>query len=636
MALVPPHPSVLDRPPPSVLLGPPTSLAPASGPLIRCSQCKKDRPLSHFPIRLNNLQPYQVCTAHDWYWTDAKKASLWAPTRTSTVEQLCDEVKQLKDGRQGAPQTWKLEGSPEDRAALVQRIAAAGGWKSKTVKHRQSVSKKDSAPSPTFPYTLTPLDPSDPCGAFKLTLYHHTNVGQFTLHVHPDEKDKQGARPRSRPQQRAPKQLVEVPDRQGEETSVMLPVAQAAPAGGKRHAKGGGRTKNKSEKAAVEPKNSLDMLAAAVDSVSGDIPVDGPLPRGMQAHGAEEDLVVEAGPPRSSQEMPPPPLPPPRPPRPKKARRVEPSLVSSTPTSMAASTTPAKPLDTSWADFLSFPGLSSLSADPASSPTSSLPVSSGPFDYSNDAAILALLNTFPTTPASPSSAPSTALPALHQPLTLADLLANPAFDPPNIPLPPRQPAPSFAAAQPHAPRAPSRLRTSTSSRDGTPDAIKASKAGRDLDDAVAAALGGGGVGRKRTRTESGRTSATVSEDENNDGDGEEGEGYYEDSIPDDSSDEEPEDDDEDLDDAASGSSFFQSSADEDDCDGDGEGGRGRAESSGSGEDSDDADDGGDWLAGFVSRQMPGLSGAAQQESGRREGLHEDDEVDELDSGEESR
>lgn len=102
-------------------------------PLIRCSQCKKHKPPSDFPQRVTNLQPYQVCLTHNWYWTEAKKAANWAPREVKDVQQVCDEAVQLARGAAGAQENWLVEGRPEDRSAIVQRIANSGGWVHKQV-----------------------------------------------------------------------------------------------------------------------------------------------------------------------------------------------------------------------------------------------------------------------------------------------------------------------------------------------------------------------------------------------------------------------------------------------------------------------------------------------------------------------
>jgi hypothetical protein len=124
---------------PTVLLGPPTflpvastSTAPPPLPTIRCSQCKTDKPHSHFPVRLINLQPYHVCKIHEWYWTKEKQAVHWVPDDASSVERICEGVRQLREGAEGATDKWLVKAGAEDRAALVGRIASAGKWKAKS------------------------------------------------------------------------------------------------------------------------------------------------------------------------------------------------------------------------------------------------------------------------------------------------------------------------------------------------------------------------------------------------------------------------------------------------------------------------------------------------------------------------
>lgn len=137
-------PSVLQHPP---TFAPPSSssssLSPAgaaSSPApspppghVRCSQCKKTKPLDEYPLRLINLRPYQVCTAHAWYWTQAKQLSQWAPTHRTSLGQVCNEAAGLTRGQKDAHGKWLVEARGDDRQALVDRIAAAGNWSAEEV-----------------------------------------------------------------------------------------------------------------------------------------------------------------------------------------------------------------------------------------------------------------------------------------------------------------------------------------------------------------------------------------------------------------------------------------------------------------------------------------------------------------------
>ncbi|GAA6037295.1 hypothetical protein JCM8097_008668 [Rhodosporidiobolus ruineniae] len=687
MAAPTPFPSVLlagpvAAPPPAPPHQPtPSTAEPVPEGHIRCSQCKKHKPPHDFPTRLVNLQPYQVCLAHAWYWTVAKKAVHWAPSETTPLEVLDGDVKSLKEGGEGAADKWMVEAGKEDRAALVERIAGAAGWKTKQISLRKSSAKPDSPPHPTFQYQLSPLSADDTTGNFKLTLYQHDVEHKYTLTIRPDDKNKQAPGPWARPGRvrGKKKQESEAPVEEKDEEEMLVPsMEEAAPT-----KKGKGKAKEMElalgpgKRKELGTTASFDLLLNAATAVNGDIVVDAPAKR---SNPADED-AGQSFPPRSSQEMPPPPVPPARPA--KKARRVEPSLISTTPSSTYASANFSSSLPTApptqspfsaasasqpWAHFLSFPDLLGP-ASPASPSQKPPPPPPTMFDYSSDAGIMALLNTLAaaTSPAASSSSLPTLPP--HQPITLADLLANPLLEPPNIPLPPRQSAapplnssssfPSAPTPTPStsAPRVPSSLRQSTS----LAEVPAPSKAGKAFDDAVAEALGtppasvssGAAAVQKRSRRAGSEDLASGSED-----DEEEDEDYYEDSIPDDSSNEgdgageggkggkllEAADDD-------GASSFFESSAEETDYE-DGEGGySGSSEGSradnggGGGEDEDEEEE--DWLAGFVSRQMPGMAvdeDEAEEEaadqyapggagSRRRSFAGEEEEIDELeDSG----
>ncbi|GAA6000150.1 hypothetical protein JCM10207_007879 [Rhodosporidiobolus poonsookiae] len=587
---------------------PPRPVASTSaGETIRCSQCKKNKPSTDFPLRLINLQPFQVCFAHDWYWTPAKRATSWAPAETKGVEQVCNEVRALASGVQGAVDRWMVHGGVEDRMVLVQRIAAAGGWTAKPITLRKSGAKNEQ-PHPTFQYSLAPPDEVNP---FRLTLYYHADAGKYTLTVRPEDKGKV-ATPWARPNRvRAKKEDEKGPLSEADEGDLAVPEAMQALGKGKQKAPGG-----------LEPNPNvpLDILVTAASSVAGETPPTKAPAKPKRPRG--RGSLSRVAPLRSEQEMPPPPVPPPRPP--KKARRVEPSLVSPAVAPGSAPTAAPSSSATSWANFLSFPTelpnppQAIPSPSEASTPGDAPTPTSAPFDYSSDDTIAAFLESLTPSGAVPVPTPS-------QPITLADLLASPYFDPPIIPLPPRQHAPagahpagaavpshhSHGQAHASAPRVGSRLRESTSAQ----EQAQAAAANKMLDDAAAAVLG-------LSPHVSAATPGTHGVD--TPGDDEDDEDYYEDSIPDDSSSEEGEGEGEEGDGRdRSGSSFFESSAEEQN-DGD----------SGS-EAQDEDEEEGDWLAGFVSRQMPGLSeqgGEGKRSAGATPRARGDDgeEVDELD------
>lgn len=252
---------------------------------------------------------------------------------------------------------------------------------------------------------------------------------------------------------------------------------------------------------------------------------------------------------RDAQQMPPPPIPPR-----KKARRVEPCLIA-----------PAPPRPSSTA----FIRANSLSSELPKPPPRFNNTSTRPPDPSSSyssassfnsplAAPYAYPGTIPTSSSSKYVSPHT--------LTLFEMLAMPDFDPPMIPLLPRQ-----RAARP------------TPQTQTTPAA-----AGRELDGLVADALGG-------TTPREGESDEEEEEMERDRIQVDEGD--YEDSIPDDSSEDERDGEgdgegDEGIDDGASVSSFFESSAEE--------------SAFGSGDEEEEEEEEGDWLAGFVSKQMPGM------------------------------
>lgn len=103
---------------------------PAPGTL-RCSQCNLVRPIADFPLRLVNLQPYQVCFAHEWYWTDVKRAQLWVPDHTSTLEEACDAFREIAKDDAEYDDRFMIDGDESDLHHIVDSLARAGDWKIK-------------------------------------------------------------------------------------------------------------------------------------------------------------------------------------------------------------------------------------------------------------------------------------------------------------------------------------------------------------------------------------------------------------------------------------------------------------------------------------------------------------------------
>ncbi|BGP46467.1 hypothetical protein JCM10450v2_002312 [Rhodotorula kratochvilovae] len=540
-------PSSAPRPPP-----PPSAPSPAEDGLIRCSQCKNRKPPSEYPARLINLQPYQVCTAHGWYWTPAKQLSQWAPATRSSLDKVCDEAVRVQSGQA----KWLVEGGAGDRPVLVERIAAAGNWTAEENQTRPSTAKGDAAPSPTWVYTLWPSSTSttpapEPQQLHKLQLWHHEAAGVYTILLKADGAAKKPA-PWARPGRVRPSQAKK---REEGAQAALLSGGGAAP---------------------------LRAAAGPPAPDSGDIVVAPPPapPKKRRARFAPSAPSAARDRDRDRQQMPPPPVPAARPA--KKARRVEPQLVSPMPTSSASA-----PLQTpfsaaagsEWSHFLSFPTL--LTPQPAP-PHPNFPQQQQPsHDFPLDPL---LFPSFPTTPA-PAAAVQASDPP---PLSLAELLSSAIFEPPIIDLPPRAP---YAHA--HAP----------------------SRAGRELDAAVADALGA---------TPDAHSSGEEEDEEDEEGEDEGREGYYEDSIPDESSAEEEDDDDGEGDGAGSVSSFFESSAEETEY---GTGDEGAEGESDEGEDN--------WLEGFAAQQMGLRRGGEEEDEEEEEEELDEEEDDELSEGEPS-
>ncbi|GAA6013032.1 hypothetical protein JCM11491_000945 [Sporobolomyces phaffii] len=558
----------MSRPAPSVLLAasnaPPrgsghlalaspvasTSSIPYSNePTLHCSQCQKDRPVSDFPVRLINLRPYLVCLSHDWYWTDAKRASHWAPEHTSSLREACDAFATIaRDGGEYEDR-FMLDGDESDLKRIVDSLARAGDWKTKKItprKSRAKTSHHESPPTTTFIYGFRERADPKVVNRFTLTMYLHRTERKFTMTFKPEGKKDRSDGAWARPNRCKFKLVQTVEVEQGRDERRLPPRP---------------------------PSSSIAETSLGPEAADGASSADSALSRAQ----------------RDAQQMPPPPIPPR-----KKARRVEPSLVSST-------LLRAAPSSTTLADY----------------PQESLVLSGPPAQLQQHAWPLdGPVPPLPTPPRYPAHGPprnsDPTLSSFADPystsnrllstdsLTLFEMLANPAFDPPIIPLLPRPQRP-----------APATRRDMTPQTQRTPAA-----AGKELDDAVADALGGRRRNHRRG-TKSRRGESLEDEEELGDGGGHEigvigngnsddsgsnagDEGDYEDSIPDDSSQEDeqsPEgrvdDDDDDV------SSFFESSAEE-------YSDFGESGDEGEGDEEEEDEDEEDWLAGFVSKQMPGM------------------------------
>lgn len=563
---------------------------------VRCSQCKKDKPLDEYPARLINLKPYQVCTAHAWYWTAAKQHSQWAPSTRTSFEDMCSEVSRAGSSAQGK---WLVEAGAEDRQWFVEQLAAAGNWTAEELcvhlllrsRHykrsptdsralppcsaiRPTTAKGDAAPSPTWVYSLWPSSTSTtPAPSvqelFKLQLWHHEAARAFTITLRSDGASK-GPAPWARPGRVRPSQA-----QQAQNAVLAAPApaqGQALPA-----------------RAAALPVPPLGSTAPPrPQKVGGRFATSAPST--VAARNADRD--------RDREQMPPPPVPSARPA--KKARRVEPQLVSPTPTSLGSSglITPFSAAHAEWSHFLSFPTLVQQPQQPVAPPAQQQQQHAH-HDFPLDPLLLSSL-----VQPSPSSASLQQAPVQDfRPLSLAELLSSAIFEPPIIDLPPRPPPThhTHARAPAHAP---------------------APRSGRALDAAVADALGA------TPDTLGGDESASGSDEDGSDDDA--GRGYYEDSIPDESSadDDDAEEGAGEGQDGASVSSFFESSAEETEYGSDDE----RALSE------DEDDEGEDnWLEGFAAQQM-GLGprrGVVRGRASAAEELEEEEDegADELSEGE---
>lgn len=91
-----------------------------------CSQCRERNPTA-FPIRLTTLEPYLICKAHGWYWTDAVKAKNWAPEHESTIKEVLLEIKEISTlNKLGG--TWIVVAGLAERTSIFVRIASVGDW----------------------------------------------------------------------------------------------------------------------------------------------------------------------------------------------------------------------------------------------------------------------------------------------------------------------------------------------------------------------------------------------------------------------------------------------------------------------------------------------------------------------------
>ncbi|GAA5987167.1 hypothetical protein JCM5350_003868 [Sporobolomyces pararoseus] len=541
---------------------------------IHCSQCNRDLPRSNFPTRLINLQPYQVCRAHEWYWTEAKRAQNWAPEHTSTLQQICDAFEQVARDDGEFEDRFMVNGEERDVDRMVQALARAGNWKLKSMTPRASrakVSANDPPPPPTWLYAFREQTDPKKVNRFRLTIWFHRTEGKFTMTLKREVKKDRSERPWARPERTKGKAIQRIEGEPGEaERSIPPPP----------------------------PPDAVRRQSPNVERSQSEL------------SRAQQD----------AQQMPPPPIPPR-----KKARRVEPSLVSvplpRPPASFTSSSTST--LSSSSNQLLpqtdmAFPDALAQLQQSFSNDGASLTLPTPPPSYSSSSN-----NPFASNPTSTSTSSSQSTTML----TLFEMLNMPAFDPPIIPLPPRNPRPASTTTNNNDHHNNNNNNNNNNNskrlsnqRQHPQEAQKApAKAGKELEDAVADILG---TRRRTTRSRTRSQEADEEEDLELSGgeeEEEEDEGDYEDSIPDDSSEEGDEDErneegrgEEDDDD---GSSFFESSAEE------------YSEQGSGGEEEEEEEEGGvDWFTGFITKQMPGMVNAGDNEE-------EDDDEEEVREGE---
>ncbi|GAA5858121.1 hypothetical protein JCM5353_001001 [Sporobolomyces roseus] len=108
-----------------------TSSNPATNePHHHCSQCKRDKPESEFPTKLINLQPYLVCTLHEWYWTEQKRVLHWAPDHSVSMSEACEIVRRIARGEE-CDDRLMIKGDEDDLKEIVDTLAKAGRYVAK-------------------------------------------------------------------------------------------------------------------------------------------------------------------------------------------------------------------------------------------------------------------------------------------------------------------------------------------------------------------------------------------------------------------------------------------------------------------------------------------------------------------------
>ena len=470
-------------------------------------------------------------------------------------------------------------------------------------------------------------------GGFRLNLYVHVLKSKITLTMKAEDLPK-GSLAWSRPDRwKSRKELAS-----NEANGHQEPAAAAVDASAVRlESEQIARAQSLTTESAPSPLEAALRAAAAVAANEAGLSVPDQSDVWVNGNGIQQGSRRSRA---DDEAMPPPALPASRPA--KRARRVEPLLVSPMPTSKAtSSTTSAFAAAPDWTRFLSFPTMTlpngDIPIDPFLTTTSAPDTTSS----SNVGAVAAKAPKSRHVPP-PKVPPSSSISSSSRPLTLAEMLSSSLFEPPDIDLPPRATVPASSGTQHLQSSKHHAVRTRAAADSAAIAASAPSPAAALATQELVSALTSLRDGLYARST--GQSPAVVSDvvttpaqqSDHQRGD-EDHESYYEDSIPDTSSEEEESDDDDD--DAASRdigsdmSSFFESSSEEADD--------GESEGEAAGEEDN-------WLEGFAAQQMglrrrnsvdelssPNETGTRRSKRNRRKGGRDEEgaaaaEVDELD------
>lgn len=470
-------------------------------------------------------------------------------------------------------------------------------------------------------------------GGFRLNLYVHVLKSKITLTMKAEDLPK-GSLAWSRPDRwKSRKELAS-----NETNGHQEPAAAAVDASAVRlESEQIARAQNLTTESAPSPLEAALRAAAAVAANEAGLSVPDQSDVWVNGNGIQQGSRRSRA---DDEAMPPPALPASRPA--KRARRVEPLLVSPMPTSNAtSSTTSAFAAAPDWTRFLSFPTMTLPNGDIPIDPFLTTTSAPDTMSSSNVGAVAAKAPKSRHVPP-PKVPPSSSISSSSRPLTLAEMLSSSLFEPPDIDLPPRATVPASSGTQHLQSSKHHAVRTQAAADSAAIAASAPSPAAALATQELVSALTSLRDGLYARST--GQSPAVVSDvvatpaqqSDHQRGD-EDHESYYEDSIPDTSSEEEESDDDDD--DAASRdigsdmSSFFESSSEEADD--------GESEGEAAGEEDN-------WLEGFAAQQMglrrrnsldelssPKETGTRRSKRNRRKGGRDEEgaaaaEVDELD------